>query len=51
VARDEDKLTRRQKELESFGKGKVQTIVANFYDWESMKALIARIGLDTSTAW
>ena len=28
VARDEDKLVRRQKELEFFGKGKVETIVA-----------------------
>lgn len=38
VARDEDKLARRQKELESFGKGKIETIVAG---------LISR--LDTST--
>jgi short-subunit dehydrogenase len=47
VARDEDKLVRRQKELESFGKGKVETIVADFYDWESVKALIARIDIET----
>jgi Short-chain dehydrogenases of various substrate specificities len=47
VARDEDKLVRRQKDLESFGKGKVETIVADFYDWKSVKALIARIDIET----
>jgi len=47
VARDEDKLARRQKELESLGKGKVETIVADFYDWKSVKALIARIDIET----
>jgi NAD(P)-dependent dehydrogenase (short-subunit alcohol dehydrogenase family) len=47
VARDEDKLARRQKELESFGKGKVETIVVDFYDWESVKALSARIDIET----
>ena len=49
VARDEDKLVRRQKELEFFGKGKVETIVADFYDWELVKALIARIDIENST--
>ena len=47
VARDEEKLARQQKELESFGKGKVETIVADFYDWESVEALIARIDVET----
>jgi NADP-dependent 3-hydroxy acid dehydrogenase YdfG len=43
VARDENKLAR---EPESFGKGKVETIVADFCDWESVKAPVARIDIE-----
>jgi hypothetical protein len=47
AAQDEDKLDRHQKQLESFGKGKVETIVANFYDWEPVKALFSRFDIET----
>jgi short-subunit dehydrogenase len=47
AARDEDQLDRRQKQLESFGKGKVETIVSNFYDWKPVKAPFSTIDIET----
>jgi NAD(P)-dependent dehydrogenase (short-subunit alcohol dehydrogenase family) len=47
VARERDKLTERKKELEAAGKGKVETIVADFYDDATVKALIAMIDSET----
>ena len=47
VAREQDKLAARKGELEAGGKGKVETIAADFYDAEAVKSLIAKIDGET----
>src|SRR5215472_6695514 len=47
VAREQDKLAARKGELEAGGRGKVETITANFYDAGAVKSLIAKIDGET----
>ena len=47
VAREQDKLAARKGELEAGGKGKVETITADFYDAGAVKSLIAKIDGET----
>src|SRR6516225_9987304 len=47
VAREQDKLAARKGELEAGGKGKVETITADFYDAGAVKSLIAKIDAET----
>jgi NAD(P)-dependent dehydrogenase (short-subunit alcohol dehydrogenase family) len=47
VAREQDKLAARKGELEAGGRGKVETITADFYDAGAVKSLIAKIDGET----
>src|SRR5262249_22569194 len=47
VAREQDKLAARKGELEAGGRGKVETIAADFYDAGAVKSLIAKIDGET----